>query len=436
MKHALAPVAALLISVSILLAGQGLQGALLPMRATVESFSPLAVGALGAAYFFGFTFGCLKAGELVRRVGHVRVFLSMTALASAVPLLHGLFVLPWPWGVLRSVTGFCFAVIYVVIESWLNERSTNENRGFVFSVYTMINLSVLAAGQMMTLLYSPTGLQLFALASVLVSIAAIPVALSVSPSPEVPHTASIDLPKLFRISPTGVLGTLATGLANGAFWSFAPAFIYGVTGDIADAAGFMTAAVLGGAFAQWPIGVTSDRIGRRPVLIAIAALGTLAGLALVYLSDSVSIEITLILAACWGALAFPLYAVSVAYTNDAAEPSEYVNVSSGLLMVYGVGAIAGPFLVSVAITAFSAAMLFAFTSITHALLLGFAVTRLVRFRDVRHEEPVEFGDALTAAQTASQIYEGEVWNVEDEASASAVTSSSQPSSSGSKTGMP
>ena len=157
MKQILAPIAALLIGVSILMTGQGLQGTLLPMRAGIESFPTIAIGAMGAAYFLGFTIGCLQGGELVRRVGHVRVFLAMTALGSATPLVHGLVLNEFAWGFLRMVAGFCFAVLYVVIESWLNERSTNENRGTVFSIYVMISLSVLAAGQMMTLLYDPQG---------------------------------------------------------------------------------------------------------------------------------------------------------------------------------------------------------------------------------------------------------------------------------------
>ena len=409
MKRDLAPVAALLISVSILLTGQGLQGALLPMRATIENFSPIQVGAMGAAYFLGFTIGCLRAGELVRRVGHVRVFLSMTALASAAPLVHGLFVLAWPWGFLRLITGFCFAVIYVVIESWLNESSSNENRGLVFSAYTIINLTVLAIGQMMTLLYSPSGMQLFAIASVLVSLAAIPVALSASPSPEVPQSARVDLRKLLRVSPTGALGCLATGLANGAFWSLVPVFTYAVTGDISDAAGFMTAAVIGGALAQWPLGATSDRIGRRPVLIAIAVLGTAAGLSLVYFAGQVSVTGLFLLGAGWGAVAFPLYAIAVAYSNDLADPREYVTVSSGLLLVYGIGAIIGPFAASSAISALGPNMLFVFTAAIHALLLLFAVGRMLATRGERHKALIEFGDALKAVQTASQVYEEEVW---------------------------
>ena len=133
MKNALAPVAALLIGVSILLTGQGLQGTLLPVRAGLENFSTISIGIIGGAYFLGFTVGCLKGGELVKNVGHVRVFAAMTALASASPLLHGLLLDPLVWGLLRALTGFCFAVLYVVIESWLNDRATNENRGVIIS---------------------------------------------------------------------------------------------------------------------------------------------------------------------------------------------------------------------------------------------------------------------------------------------------------------
>ena len=246
MKHALAPVAALLIGVSILLTGQGLQGTLLPVRASLEAFSTVSIGLMGAAYFFGFTLGCLRGGDLVIRVGHVRVFLAMTALGSSAPLIHGLVLNPVAWGLLRMLTGFCFAVLYVVIESWLNESSTNENRGIVFSTYVMISLSVLAAGQMMTLLYEPTAFELFAIASVLVSLGAIPVALSTAPTPAQPHSVDLNLPRLYRISPAASVGCLTTGLANGSFWALAPVFTGGVTGNTSLAAWFMTATVIGG----------------------------------------------------------------------------------------------------------------------------------------------------------------------------------------------
>jgi MFS family permease len=407
MIRAIAPVAALLLSVSILLAGQGLQGILLPVRASLEDFSTVAIGAMGASYFFGFTLGCLKGGELVRRVGHVRVFLAMSALASAAPLLHGLVINSAVWGTLRLLTGFCFAVLYIVIESWLNESSSNENRGIVFSTYSMITLTVLAAGQMMSMLYDPSGLQLFVIASILVSLGAVPIALSASPSPQQPQTVSIDLKRLFEISPSGALGCLVTGLANGSFWGLAPIFATGVDDTVAMAAWFMTFAVVGGALAQWPLGILSDSIGRRKVLIAVSLMGCLVGVALVVSVPVLDFMSANLLGALWGALAFPLYTIAVAYSNDYAEPGEYVTVSGGLLLMYGVGATIGPFVAAALMTLQGTSGLFVFTALVHFMLVAYVTVRFLR-RRTHAKQQVAFGDSLSSAQTASQVFEEEI----------------------------
>lgn len=408
MSQALAPVAALLIGVSILLTGQGLQGTLLPVRASLESFPTVAIGIMGAAYFLGFTLGCLRGGELVTRVGHVRVFLAMTALASASPLVHGLVLQPIAWGLLRALTGFCFAVLYIVIESWLNERSSNENRGTVFSTYVMITLTVLAVGQMMTLLYDPSGLELFIIASVLVSLGALPVALSTSPTPEQPATVKLDMRRLFRISPAGVAGCLATGLANGAFWSLAPVFTAGVSGNTGLAAWFMTSAVIGGALSQWPLGYLSDRIGRRRTLLVTGLFGVATAAAIVVIAPEVGFLSINLLGALWGAVAFPLYAIAVAHANDYAEPDEYVMLSSGLLLVYGVGAIVGPFVASILMAAVGPAGLYVFAAAAHFLMLLYVGQRMLKRRSIETDHHMTFSDALTAAHTASQCYEEEI----------------------------
>ena len=407
MKKALAPVAVLLFSVSILLAGQGLMGTLLPLRASIEDFSTVSIGIFGAGYFLGFAVGCLKGGELVQRVGHIRVFLAMAALASAAPLLHGLVVGPFTWSLLRLLNGFSLAVLYVVIESWLNEYATNDNRGVVFSTYAMITLSVLAAGQMMTLLYDPTGLQLFAIASVLISVAAIPIALSSSPSPELPETAVVDLRGLYRISPTGALGCLAAGFANGAFWALAPVFTRSVSEGPGLAAWFMTAAVLGGAIAQWPLGALSDHIGRRAVLITVSVGAAGVGASLSWVGTTWDTTTIGILGACWGAAAFPLYTIAVAHTNDYADPSQYVTVSGGLLLMYGLGATVGPIIAAVFLTATNAGMLFLYCMNVHLLLVAFVLYRRLVQR-APSEHPLPFADALAATQTASPVYEDEI----------------------------
>jgi len=403
----------LLISVSILLTGQGLQGTLLPVRASLENFPMLAIGAMGAAYFVGFTLGCLKGGNLVRRVGHVRVFLAMSALASASPLVHALVVEPVAWGLLRLVTGFCFAVLYVVIESWLNERSSNETRGIVFSTYAMITLTVFALGQMLTLLFDPADFELFVIASVLVSLGAVPIALSTSPTPEQPQSASVDIPRLFKMSPSATLGCLVAGLANGAFWALAPVFTGSVAEGTSLAAWFMTSAVVGGAILQWPIGLLSDRYSRRGTLIAVTIVGCAVGLALGLAPQNISFVTVNLLGAAWGALAFPLYTISVAYANDHAESHEYVTVSSGLLLMYGIGATIGPFIASALMTVLEAGYLFVYAAITHGVLAIYVLFRTTQSDVTEIDHPITFSEALAATQTASHIYEEEILQDDD-----------------------
>ncbi len=414
MKNALAPVAALLISVSILLTGQGLQGTLLPVRAGLENFPTIWIGAMGALYFLGFTFGCLKGGNLVKRVGHVRVFLAMSALASAAPLVHSLVVNPVAWGLLRALTGFCFAVLYVVIESWLNAKADNNNRGIIFSTYSMITLTVMAAGQMMTVLLDPADYGLFIIASILVSLGSVPIALSRSRSPEQPHSTRVDIRRLFRISPTGTSGCLAAGFANGSFWALAPVYTASIAAGTDLAAWFMTSAVLGGALLQWPLGHWSDRISRRVVMITISIAGSITGFALsLFVSDLTPVTAS-ILGGFWGGLAFTLYTISVAYANDYAEPSEFVMVSGGLLLMYGIGAIIGPFIASTVMTIRGPGDLFVFGAVVHLLLALYALFRILRRGPQDLDEPITFNDALAATQTASLVYEEDGYSDADE----------------------
>ncbi len=415
MKHALAPVATLLIGVAILMTGLGLQGTLLPVRASIEDFSTLAIGIIGASYFLGFTLGCIKGGELVKSVGHVRVFLAMTALGSASPLMHGLILHPVAWSFFRFLTGFCFAVLFVVIESWLNERSSNKDRGLVFSTYVMITLSVLAVGQLMTLLYAPSGLELFLIASILVSLGAVPVARSKSQSPEQPTKVEVALRRLFRISPAGTLGCFAAGIALGAFWSLAPVFVAAYHDDVSLAAWFMSSTVLGGALAQWPLGFLSDRLGRRKTLFVAALSASLVAALIVVFASQLGIGGISFLGVAWGFVAFPLYSISVAHANDYAEAEDYVMVSSGLLLMYGGGAVLGPFAASAVMSLTGAAGLYVMTGIIHLTLAAYVLLRIFRRTSAPLDQHIEFRDAMATAHTASQVYEEEIMQqAEDE----------------------
>lgn len=399
---AISPVTALLISVAILLTGNGLQGTLVPIRADLENFLPLELGLLGTAYFVGFTLGCIFGPALVRRAGHIRAFLAMTSLASVVPLLHVMEVEPAMWWALRAFTGFCFAVLYIVIESWLNAKSDNATRGMVFSVYAIINLTVITAGQMMVGLADPHSFVLFGLASILVSVASLPVAFTMASTPAPAEFVRPRLLRLYRISPVGVAGCFAVGLANGAFWTFGPVFAQGAGFDTAGVGLYMSAVVLGGALAQWPLGSLSDRMDRRIVMIVAAVIAMAAALATVFIPMG-NRGALIAAGALFGAGAFPLYPLAVAHANDYAEPSDYVELSSGLLLIYGIGAAMGPLLSSLARSYIDMPALYFFTAAVHLVLIGYVAWRMTRRDPVPEAERVVFNDAAIAVQTVTNF---------------------------------
>lgn len=407
MRHTFGPIAALLLAVALLLTGNGLLGTLIPVRGQIEHFSTISIGLLGSTYFLGFAAGCLYGPHLVRRVGHIRTFSAMASLVAAISLGHGLVTLPLPWWAMRVVTGFCFAVLYIVIESWLNERSTNDNRGTVLSAYLVINLTVITVGQMMMTLSDPSGLTLFAVASILVSTAVVPVALSGAAAPHPIETVRVRIRKLFRNSPVAFSGCLAVGFANGAFWTLAPLFVQRAGYGVDAVAMFMSATVLGGALGQWPVGKLSDRMDRGRLIIWMAGASAALGATVIF-AGYVSLPWLLAATAGWGALSFPLYAVAVAQANDHARANEFVEISSGLLLTYAAGAILGPLVATGAMRLLMPGGLYAFTVAVHLLLVGFAFSLLKRERPALEAEQVPFNEALQAATTVSSTFDAEI----------------------------
>jgi MFS family permease len=302
----------------------------------------------------------------------------------------------------------------VVIESWLNEQSSDENRGTVFSAYILINMTVLAVGQQMLLLDDPMTLQLFAVTSVLVSLAAVPVALSTSQPPRQLEDSKLYFRYAYNISPSGMLGSFSTGLANGAFWALAPVFIAVFATDLSLAAWFMTAGVLGGAAGQFPIGWLSDRIDRRYVLLGISIAGAAVSAIIWVLGTDISQNTILGMGFAWGALSFPVYTISVAHANDRAAPEDYVRLSSALLLMYGIGAITGPFIASGVMTYLGATGLYIYISVIHATFALYVLAFSLRRKAVAPDDTVDFSDSLTTALTSSQVYAEEGYDSEEE----------------------
>ncbi|MBI1205262.1 MAG: MFS transporter [Rhodopseudomonas sp.] len=404
LRQSMVSVAALMLSVSVLLMGSGLLGTLVPVRANLELFSGIDIGILGSFYFLGFTLGCLSGPLLIARVGHIRTYLAFVCVASIAALVHALSVEPWTWWLMRAITGFCFAVLFIVIESWLNERSDNATRGTVFSIYMVINLTVLMIGQMMLTLANPQTFALFAAAAILFSLAALPVAMTKSQSPEPIPVIRPRLIRLYTLSPVGFMGCFAVGLANGAFWSLGAVFAMDRGLNTAGIALFMSAVVLGGAMGQWPLGKISDLVDRRYVILANCVGAALAAIALSLLPSSSETSM-LVAGFCFGAFALPLYALSVAHANDFTPATDYVETSSGLLLVLGLGSSIGPTLSSLLDSLTSGQALFMYTAVVHVVVGGFVVWRITRRAPVAVDDKGDFTATLVATQTVAPIEE-------------------------------
>ncbi len=402
MLRALAPVAALLLSVAFMLMGNGLQSTLLPMRAQLEAYSSVEIGVLGSAYFVGFALGCWRGAILIRRVGHIRTFAAVVAISSTSALVHALVVEPMVWWAVRLLSGACVAILFMVIESWLNEKSTNETRGLVFSVYTAINLTVISIGQLMIAFGSPEGFPLFLLASILISWAAVPVAMTKSESPEPPEQIGVRIGYLLRLSPVGFVGSFVVGVTNGAFWALAPVVAQGGTSNTALAAIFIAVAVIGGAVGQYPLGKISDRMDRRRLIVVVTGLAALSGLGLGFFGASGE-TLLMLIGFIFGVFAFPLYSLCVAHANDFVEGKSFVEAASGLLLVFSAGAVVGPIIASALMKAQGVPALFGFTAIVHVCLAIYTVYRISRREAVPAEDRSTFAEAITAVQTILPI---------------------------------
>ena len=401
MTSTLRQLSALLLSTAILITGNGLVNTLLPVRAEIEAFTTLEIGLLGAIYFVGFTLGCLYVPSIVRRVGHIRTFATLSSMAATTALIHALVVDPFAWSALRFAIGVSFSGLYIVIESWLNDRTDSGNRGAVMSTYTFIVLGVSTLGQFMLTLYDPAGFEPFILVAVLLALALVPVSLTTAPSPRQPDSVRLDIAALWRLSPVGFVGCLAVGLANGSFWTMGPVFASRSGLDIDELVYFMAGATLAAALTQWPLGRLSDHTDRRFVMVAIAVGAALSGALLNWWPQPPTAWLV-VLAAAFGGFAMPLYALAVAHANDCAADDNFVATAGGLLLVYGLGATIGPLAAAAAMAYAGAGGLFLFTSVVHLALVVFAVAR-IRVRAAPAEE--ERAGFVAVPRTSPAFYE-------------------------------
>ncbi len=403
---------ALFLGMFMLMVGNGLQGTLLGLRGDQEGFSTFALSIVMSGYFVGFLFSSKVTPELIRRVGHVRVFAALGSTISAVLIMYPVLVEPWAWTVGRIIIGFCFCGVYITAESWLNDASSNETRGKALSIYMMVQMVGIVFAQYIVSQGDVGGFTLFIIPSILVSMAFAPILLSIRPTPQFAQTKPLSIKRLIKASPLGCMGMFLLG---GVFASqFGMSAVYGsqVGLTVGQISLFVSAIYIAALVAQYPIGWASDKIDRRILILWISMIGGAGSLIAFFIPGNFTI--ILISAAILGGTSNPLYALLIAYTNDYLEREDMAAASGGVLFINGLGAIAGPLIVGTMMEKLGANAFWLFAGVLMFLVGFYAMYRMTRRSRADQEFEQTTYTAVSAATSAVLVEVAQEIFVEEE----------------------
>jgi len=384
----------------------GVQGSLLGVRAQLEGFDSYLIGVLMSCYYAGFLIGSRLAPRMIQRVGHIRIFAALSAIASVTILVHSLYVQPWAWALMRLLTGFAFSVIYVVSESWLNQASTNANRGQILSIYTTILLTGICAGQFMLNLAPPTDFTLFILISVMVSIAGVPILLSAVTAPDLEEIERVSMAQLWYRTPMGVTGIILSQWVSSIIFSIGAVYVSELGMSVYEVANFMGALMAGGMILQWPLGKISDHIDRRWV-IGLSSL-VAAAIAILISFETVASTKLYLLAFVFGGFSLSMYSVVVALTNDHLRPHEIVPASGTVILIAGITSVTGPITAVVWQQSLGEQSLFLLLATSLLLLAAISIWRALTIPAL----PAEYKTQSTLQAAAIQV--GTILHAEEE----------------------
>lgn len=374
MASSLLPIRAFLVAIFMIMAGSGFLTTLVSVRLEGQGLSAFAIGLVGTAYFAGLAVGSARVERLIAKVGHIRAFAAFVTTFSASTLSYGLVEQPLFWAALRFVDGCMVSGVFVCIESWLNDRAEAKSRSSMLAGYMIALYLGQAAGQFLLNVDPANAAVPFMLSAVILSLAALPVVLTKVPQPDMGEQRSLSLKQLYAVSPLGIVGVMITGLMLGSFYSLAAVYLRRLGMELSFIAMFTSAVIAGGVLLQWPLGRLSDRLDRRRVTI-----GTFGGAVIVsaLLAGPMIHPALLVLGGmAFGGIAFALYPLCVAHTNDHLASDERVGASGGLVMAYSIGAVAGPPVASAIMTIVGPSGLFGFIAASSFAGFAFGLWRM------------------------------------------------------------
>ncbi len=355
MLYAFKSLWALMLGVWLIIFGSSLHSTLVGFRASLEGFSYHQIGLIFTMNYAGFLLGSLLAQHMVLRVGHVRVFAAMAAISSGSALLQAIIIEPWTWTLCQFIIGACFAIMYVVAESWINDASDNIHRGQIMSSYMVVVLIGKLAGYYLFSAIDPHSFILFSGVSVLISLSVVPMLLSATHSPSFETQEHVSIITLTKISASAVIVVLASQIFIGMFNSLGPVYAHDLDMTPLEVSHFMAFFVLGGLVIQWPIGAISDHFDRRKIIIIACIVSAIAAIIASTSNHHWAIWACVFLL---GGFAHPLYSMGVAHANDFLRPSQRVTASASLILLASIGSIIGPAFGSISMDHFGTKGLF------------------------------------------------------------------------------
>ena len=382
----------------ILMVAHGFQGNLLGVRSVIEEFNFIATGSIMSGYFVGYFIGANSIPNLVSRVGHIRVFAALASMASLSILIHAVFVNPIIWTMARFITGFALVGIFIVMESWLNDRANNRTRGQLLSVYMFITLIGISLGSLLLNFSSPDKYEPFILISLLLSFALIPILLTKRKAPKFKKQGFINIKGLFKTSPLATVSMFCTGLIHSALFSLGAVYAAKMNFTIFEISLLLFIITVCGGLFQWPIGYFSDKSDRRLIIIICTFVAAVFAFLAIYVSGASLENMYLAISAdrnkilfflffgIYAGMAIPLFTLNLAYVNDYMEKAKFVSAGAGMQIIFGLGAMMGPFLCSALMSAFGTNGFFIYLLIFHLIIGLFGLYRITRREAVENPD--------------------------------------------------
>lgn len=375
---------ALFLGISLMMIAHGYQSSLLGIRAVQEDFTVISTGFILSGFYAGYFLGAKTIPTIIGRVGHIRAFAAFASLASIAVLLHSIIINPFAWFLLRLITGMSLVSMYTISESWLNDRSSNENRGSVLSIYMVVLYGSMAFGMFLLNFNSPTNFEPFILISLLMSLALVPILLTRREAPNFKDIKGMSLKELYKTSPLGIVSAVLYGTMQSALLSLLAVYAISMNFTIFEISLVTFLLTISGALSQWPIGKISDFFDRRKVIIYSTFISAFFALCAMYSTNSMYLPDGLGSSKVWFYLflvlfsfaSLPMFAIIFAHTNDFISREKFVAAGAGLQFAYGFGAISGPFLCSILMSMVGSNGYFIFIIFFHLLIGVFAIYRM------------------------------------------------------------